>query len=198
MGLMDIIDAAAQRDIGLIHAGTKEKCAAIIRAAETEAETIIRESTHAADIARHKAILIAEAEAQSDEQTAESKAIDSLIQKLRESVFEKLDSVWMSEFVHTLSDMCAYGAHAVGSENIRISLVPRYESIFSAHRDSIMSGLAAQNITIINAAFDLTARGGIIIRSSDGRRIRTETYEESFRRIEDDVRIEFAERFCRE
>ena len=195
MGLMETIDAAANRDIGLIRSNTESKCASIIQNAENEAARIQSECRSAVENEKNKAVMTSESNARLLAMAAEGRAVEELLTGFRDEVFNALDRAWSDEFCDVLSETCAEGSRAIGSTEITLSLVPGYRERYETLSGNIESSLASRGIHIISVTFDLTARGGAVIKRPDGRRIRTETFEESFRRIEDSIRTEFMKRF---
>lgn len=195
MGLMETIDAAANRDIGLIRSNTESKCASIIQEAVNEAARIQSENRNAVENEKSKAVITAESNARLQTIAEEGRAIEKLLTGFRDEVFNALDSAWSDEFCNVLSELCADGSRAVGSSEIILSIVPGYRAQYESFAVELESVLASRGIKIASVIFDLNARGGAVIKRPDGRRIRTETFEESFRRIEDSVRTEFIKRF---
>lgn len=195
MGLMETIDAAANRDIGLIRSNTESKCASIIQEAENEAARIQSENRNAVENEKTKAVITAESNARLHTIAEEGRAFEELLTGFRDEVFNALDRAWSDEFCEVLSGICADGSRAVGSSEIILSIVPGYRTQYESSAVELESALASRGIKIVSVTFDLNARGGAVIKRPDGRRIRTETFEESFRRIEDSVRTEFIKRF---
>ena len=198
MGLMETIDAAANRDIGLIRSNTESRCVSIIQEAEHEAARIQSESRNTVEKEKHKAFITTESNARLLAMADEGRAIEKLLTEFRDEVFTALDRAWSDDFSDVLTGLCADGSLAISSSEITLSLVPDYRKRYETLRVTIESALASRGIQIVSIAFDLIARGGAVIKRPDGRRIRTETFEESFRRIEDSVRTEFIKRFCGE
>ena len=192
---METIDAAAGRDIGLIRSNTESKCASIIKEAENEAARIQSETRTAVENEKNKAFVTAGSNARLQAIADEGRAIEKLLTIFRDKVFDALDRAWSDNFCEVLSGICADGSLSVGSSEIIISLVPGYRTRYESSASVLESALASRGIKISAVTFDLTARGGAVIKRPDGRRIRTGTFEESFRRIEDIVRTEFIKRF---
>lgn len=194
MSFDDTLNENFQREIDAIISDARSRAAGISTAAKTDAEKITADGIRTTDKECSRQRTIALSGFKSLQLAEKGRAFESIINKLRENTYLKLREHWQNNFSDTAAEISIYGARSTGAQEIDAVFTTESKEQFVQNEKRIRSALTDANITLRNVSFDLRAEGGAVIISADGRRMRTETFEECFRRIEDSVRIECAQR----
>jgi vacuolar-type H+-ATPase subunit E/Vma4 len=185
----DVLGKAAD-----IRSAAGREAAKIIAKAESDAAEIESEEVRAtvSAVERRRAVSLSEAEGSFRAETG--RAFEAILSRLREQVFIFLDERWKRDFASVAAETIIRGARSSGASEIDASFASGCGELFVEHKTEIKRKLSAEGITLRSVSFGLAARGGAVIVGADGRRKRSETFEDCFRRMRDDIQNECAER----
>jgi vacuolar-type H+-ATPase subunit E/Vma4 len=194
MSLREQMSASADREIAEIHADAALRISAIISSAHKESARILAEKEGEAARTCAKKLEIAHAEMKAAARLEKSRAFESLMDELTGKIYHILDARWRADFPICAFAAIMHGAAAMNTPEIDAEFPLAYKDIFEKQEHSLRAALGARSVLLRNVFFTLHARGGVIVKSTDGRRIMTATFEESVRRIEEKIRAECARR----
>jgi vacuolar-type H+-ATPase subunit E/Vma4 len=194
MNLYEKMEADVRQEINVLYRDAKLQAEKILSSAHKNADKTVSDNTLKTDHEYERLLTIAESEARISSRTEIGQTFELLIEKLRENIFAVLTEHWNDNYSSIASDSLIRGAEEIGAQEIDVALTLSCKELFARYESEIRTVLKAKDIILRNVSFDLRGRGGMLITRSDGRRMKTETFEENFRRIEDDIRIECAQR----
>jgi hypothetical protein len=194
MSFENKLNEDVQRGISSILNSAKTRADAIIASAQKTADTVNNDELRLTGRECRKRYDIAQSEYESVLRAETGRAFESFIDIIREDVFKLLIEYWQNDFLSIASKTLIFGAKAAETSEINVLFTPAVKDLFYRDETQIRSALNAENIMLRNVSFTLNAHGGAVIISIDGRRMWTDTFEECFRRIEDNIRIDCAQR----
>lgn len=195
MTLKEELNAEAEKEIRAIHADTSARIAHIIAEAERKADGLFETGKLAADHEHDRALSVASSEAEAACRAQTGSAFSSLVDELRKKIMNELEMKWNRDFASETSAAIAHGAKIMNARELHLEFPPAYAERFAAHEEQIRQALAKQSVFPVKISFTLKARGGVTLRSVDGRRVATLTFEESVRRLDDEILTEAAQVF---
>lgn len=195
MTLKEELNAETEKEIRAIHADTSARIARIIAESERKADGLFETGKLSADHEHDRALSAVSSEAEADCRAKTGAAFSSLVGELRKKIMNELEMRWNEDFASESSAAIAHGASVMNVRELYLEFPPCYAERFAAHEEKIRRNLSQRGVFPVKVSFSLKARGGLTVKSVDGRRVATLTFEESVRRLDDEILTEAAKVF---